>query len=171
MTFDHKWVVPARSPRSTPKTGMTQTVPNLVGYWGLTTTTAADQLKLLAQIMFPCALIDPQSRPYEVGLMTHIDPCQDWQVSACPLHATNIALKHVWLRLDAAGWQINSVGYVDGSGREYLIAVLHPGSQRGVWNPEDRGAVRARAEPDREPSYRLASQPRPTLTGNPTVRR
>ena len=74
--------------------------------------------------MFPCALIDPQSRPYEVGLMTHIDPCQDWQVSACPLHATNIALKHVWLRLDAAGWQINSVGYVDGSGREYLIAVL-----------------------------------------------
>ena len=47
MTFDHKWVVPARSPRSTPKTGMTQTVPNLVGYWGLTTTTAADQLKLL----------------------------------------------------------------------------------------------------------------------------
>jgi hypothetical protein len=35
-----------------------------------------------------------------------------------------IALKNGWAPLNAGGWEINSIGYVDGGGRRYLIAVL-----------------------------------------------
>ena len=36
-----------------------------------------------------------------------------------------VALKNGWLPLEATGdWQINSIGWVDGDGRNYLVAVL-----------------------------------------------
>ena len=39
-----------------------------------------------------------------------------------------VALKNGWLPSDAAGWVINSVGYVRGKGRNYVIAVLSNGN-------------------------------------------
>jgi hypothetical protein len=39
-----------------------------------------------------------------------------------------VAIKNGWLPLDAGGWQINSIGYIDGDGRDYLIAVLTNGN-------------------------------------------
>lgn len=40
-----------------------------------------------------------------------------------------MALKNGWLPLNQAGadWQINSVGWVSGGGRDYLMAVLSTG--------------------------------------------
>jgi hypothetical protein len=48
-----------------------------------------------------------------------------------------VALKNGWLPLDAAStdWQVNSVGWVSGDGRDYLIAVLttgNPTEQYGI---------------------------------------
>ena len=40
---------------------------------------------------------------------------------------TTVALKNGWLPL-GAGWAVNSIGWVDGSERDYLIAVLTSGS-------------------------------------------
>ena len=53
-----------------------------------------------------------------------------------PAHAT-VALKNGWLPLNTAGtdWQINSVGWISGSGRDYLMAVLttrNPTEQYGI---------------------------------------
>jgi hypothetical protein len=109
------------------KVGMTQTVPNVAGYWGLTTTTALDQIRLLMQIAFPSSVLDPGSRAYELGLMTHIDSGQNWGISSGPPAGTTVALKNGWLPLAAGDWQVNSIGYVNGSGRSYLIAVLTTG--------------------------------------------
>ena len=41
-----------------------------------------------------------------------------------------VALKNGWLPLNDAGtdWQVNSVGWVSGLGRDYLIAVLSTGN-------------------------------------------
>ncbi len=41
-----------------------------------------------------------------------------------------MALKNGWLPLDSAqqDWQVNSVGYISGSGRDYLMAVLSTGN-------------------------------------------
>jgi hypothetical protein len=109
------------------KVGMTQTVPNVAGYWGLTTTTALDQIRLPMQVAFPSSVLDPGSRAYELGLMTHMDSGQHWGVAAGPPDGTTVALKNGWLSLAAGDWQVNSIGYVNGSGRNYLIAVLTTG--------------------------------------------
>ena len=55
---------------------------------------------------------------------------------SAPARAT-VALKNGWLPLNSANsdWQINSEGWVSGSGRDYLIAVLttgNPSEQYGI---------------------------------------
>ena len=104
--------------------GLTQTDPDAAGYWGLSTTTAADQVQLVRTVAYPNAILTPASQAYELNLMEHVDPSQSWGVSAGVVAGSAVALKNGWLPLDSGGWQVNSVGYVDGAGRDYVIAVL-----------------------------------------------
>jgi beta-lactamase class A len=105
--------------------------------WGLTTTTAADQITLLRQLFTPGSLLTRGQRSYVLRLMEHVTPAQRWGVSGgVPLRAT-VALKNGWLPLNTAGtdWQINSIGWISGRGRDYLIAVLttgNPTEQYGI---------------------------------------
>ena len=101
--------------------GMDQTTANSA--WGLTTTTPLDQLKLLRLVMLPNDLLDPASRDYEYELMRHIIPFDTWGVSAGLGAGATVAFKNGWLPV-SAGWQVNSIGQVVGSGRHYLIAVM-----------------------------------------------
>jgi hypothetical protein len=69
--------------------------------------------------------------------MENITPSQRWGVSAGVPAQVTVALKNGWLPLNQAGtdWQINSVGWVSGLGRNYLIAVLstgNPAEQYGI---------------------------------------
>jgi len=62
--------------------------------------------------------------------MENVTPSQRWGVSGgVPLQAT-VALKNGWLPLNSAGtdWQINSIGWISGLGRDYLMAVLTTGN-------------------------------------------
>lgn len=104
--------------------GLTQTTPDAAGYWGLSTTTAADQVQLLKKIAYPNTLLTDASRDYALDLMTNVDPSQAWGVSAGVARGVTVAIKNGWLPLDAGGWQVNSIGSIDGDGRDYLIAVL-----------------------------------------------
>ncbi|MEV4031906.1 serine hydrolase [Streptomyces umbrinus] len=107
--------------------------------WGLTQTTAADQLTLLRQVFGEKSELSEGSRAYLAGLMGEIAVGQDWGVSAAAsgVGASEFALKNGWLPRSATGlWDINSVGRVgvDG-GREYLVAVLSDGNsskEKGV---------------------------------------
>jgi hypothetical protein len=104
--------------------GLTQTDPDAAGYWGLSTTTAADQVQLLRTVAYPNAILTAASQAYELNLMEHVDSDQAWGVSAGVVPGSTVALKNGWLPLDSGGWQVNSVGYVDGQGRDYVVAVL-----------------------------------------------
>jgi hypothetical protein len=108
--------------------GLTQTAPDTAGEWGLTTTTAADQVQLVRMVAYPNTVLTPASQSYELGLMSNIDPSQDWGVSAGVAPGTTVALKNGWLPNDSGIWQVNSIGYVNGDGRDYVIAVLTDGS-------------------------------------------
>jgi Beta-lactamase enzyme family len=108
--------------------GLTQTDPDAAGYWGLSTTTAADQMRLMRVVAYPNDVLTPASRHYALDLMSHIEPGQAWGVSAGAAPNATVALKNGWLPLDDGGWQVNSVGYVDGDGRNYTIAVLSDGA-------------------------------------------
>jgi hypothetical protein len=108
--------------------GLTQTTPDAAGYWGLSTTTAADQVQLMRTVAYPNGVLSTASQGYELGLMSHVESDEDWGVSAGPGADATVALKNGWLPLDSGGWQVNSVGYVDGDGRNYVIAVLTDGA-------------------------------------------
>jgi Beta-lactamase enzyme family len=105
--------------------------------WGLTTTIPGDQLALLRALVQPNSLLTSTERSYALSLMENVTPAQRWGVSGgVPARAT-VALKNGWLPLDKADddWQINSVGWISGSGRDYLMAVLttgNPTEQYGI---------------------------------------
>jgi hypothetical protein len=105
--------------------------------WGLSTTIPSDQLALLRVLVEPNSLLTPAERSYALSLMQNVTPTQRWGVSGgVPAQAT-VAIKNGWLPLDSANndWQINSVGWISGNGRDYLIAVLttrNPTEQYGI---------------------------------------
>ncbi|HEV2253096.1 MAG TPA: serine hydrolase [Streptosporangiaceae bacterium] len=125
--------------------GLADTVPsacvNCPGFpwpgWGLSTTIPRDQLTLLRTLVEPNSLLTDTERSYALSLMENVTPGQRWGVSGgVPAQAT-VALKNGWLPLNSANnnWQINSVGWISGSGRDYLIAVLttgNPTEQYGI---------------------------------------
>jgi hypothetical protein len=105
------------------RVGMTQTILDPQGAWGLYESTARDQLRLLQHVALPNPVLTTAQRSFELALMHRIDPAQDWGVSAGVLPPATVALKNGWLPI-GAGWEINSIGAVTGRYRDYLIAVL-----------------------------------------------
>jgi len=104
--------------------GMTETTAGTDGYWGLTSTTAADQLRLLQVIFGADSVLDADSKSYLQGLMGKISTDQDWGVSAADEDGA-YTLKNGWLPRSGSGlWVVNSIGEVTHDGREVLVAVL-----------------------------------------------
>ena len=124
--------------------GLTGTVPSTRRFipgttlpgWGLTTTTALDQVRLMRKFAYPNGLLSEPDRVYGLNLMEHVESDQAWGVSGgVPAAGTTIALKNGWLPLAGAGWQINSIGWISGHGRNYVLAVLisrNPSYQYGI---------------------------------------
>ncbi|MFJ3664342.1 serine hydrolase [Streptomyces sp. NPDC090119] len=137
--------------------GLTATVGGAHGYWGLTRTTARDQLTLLQHVFGPSPVLDAASRAYLVQLMGSVVPEQRWGISAAGPGAPEngcarkdgCALKNGWFPRDATGrWVVHSVGRVSGPDGDRLLAVLTEGTAshaEGVALVESaaRAAVRA----------------------------
>lgn len=129
------------------RAGLTGTTPSpcvtCAGFpwpgWGLTTTVPQDQIALLKQLVVPGPhpLLPAAQRSYALSLMEHVTPGQAWGVSGGVPAGVTVALKNGWLPLAGpdSDWQVNSVGWVSGDGRDYLIAVLaagNPTEQYGI---------------------------------------
>lgn len=113
--------------------GLTGTEGGTGMLWGLTQTTAADQLTLLQQVFAEngeASALSGASRTYLQGLMGSIAVDQDWGVSAAGAAGGRFALKNGWLPRTATGlWDINSIGRVTtADGREFLVAVVSNGN-------------------------------------------
>jgi beta-lactamase class A len=109
--------------------GLTGTVGGDGPLWGLTQTTAVDQITLLRQVFdAEGSELDEASRAYVRELMERIAVGQRWGVSAAA-DGAEWALKNGWLRRSTTGlWVINSIGRVTAGGHGYLVAVLSRGS-------------------------------------------
>lgn len=109
--------------------GLTGTAGGDDMLWGLTQTTAADQLTLLQQVFGDDSKLSSASQSYIQQLMGRIEADQHWGVSAAA-DGSKWALKNGWLARSTTGlWDVNSVGRVTGTdGNEYLVAVLSNGS-------------------------------------------
>jgi Beta-lactamase enzyme family len=123
------------------RAGLTQTTPSAcvacAGFafpgWGLSTTVPQDQLTLLKQLVVPGPrpLLSGAARSYALSLMKHVADGQRWGITGGVPAGVTVALKDGWLPLNAAAtnWQVNSIGWVSGHGRNYLIAVLCTGNR------------------------------------------
>ncbi|KUL20776.1 serine hydrolase [Streptomyces regalis] len=108
--------------------GLTDTEGGDGMYWGLTQTTAADQLTLLQQVFGEDSELSARSRAYLQELMGEIAVDQQWGVSAAA-DGSAWALKNGWLPRTATGlWDINSMGRVTVDSRDCLVAVLSDGN-------------------------------------------
>ncbi len=112
--------------------GMADTSPDFA--WGLTTTTAADQVTLLHELVADHHVLSAGSADYELSLMGSVERDQAWGVSAGVGAGARVDLKNGWLPVGNT-WTVNSIGWVHGDGRDYLIAVLtgdDPGEGYGI---------------------------------------
>ncbi|MER5759337.1 serine hydrolase [Streptomyces sp. NPDC002082] len=136
--------------------GLTETIAGLNGRWGLTQTTAEDQLILLNAIFGTGSVLVQADRELIEGLMESVSAGQDWGVSAADSDA---ALKNGWLPRTATGlWDINSIGRVHVEGREWLIAVLSDG------NPTQADGIALVEEATRAAASAIRTTARPGLS-------
>lgn len=108
--------------------GLTATVPvyeDVIHVWGLTRTSAADQITVLAALLGPSGGLTATSRDFVLGLMRNVRSDQRWGVSAAGTGGP-LATKIGWLAIpaDAGRYLVNSVGIVTVGGQPLLLAVL-----------------------------------------------
>ena len=105
--------------------GLSETTIGTNGYWGLTTTTPDDQIRLLRQIFTSQTILAPASQVYIQDLMSQVESDQAWGVPSAADNGTNFAVKNGWLPDPTTKlWEVNSIGEVTHDGQRMLIAVL-----------------------------------------------
>jgi Beta-lactamase enzyme family len=114
--------------------------------WALTTSTPQDQITLLRQLVQPSGVLDTNDQKYALYLLEHVTLPQRWGVSGGVPAGLMMALKNGWLPPGTgnSGWQVNSVGWVSGDGRDYLMAVFstgNPSEQYGIDTLNRLGAM------------------------------
>ncbi len=92
------------------------------GDWTWTSTTVADQLQLLADLVEPGSPLRSAARDYALGLMTDSAAGQRWGVLAGASAHTAAAVNDG--RLVGPAWVVGSIGIIRHNGSELLVAVL-----------------------------------------------
>jgi len=118
--------------------GLTGTVPGPDGWWGMTTTTVADRVRLLDVIADPGGPL-AASRDYVLDLMSRVAADQAWGASAAADPEETVALKNGWVDDGTGTWIVNTTGRITGPGTDLTIAVLsdhQPGYAAGVASVE-----------------------------------
>lgn len=131
--------------------GLTETVTTPES-WGLTRTSAADQVRLVSWLAGTAEppVLDRRWRAYVLELMAAVTPEQRWGIGAVARPGDAVALKNGWLDYsgDDGRWTVNTVGRVTGGGRDLVMAVLsndHADLDDGVAAVEKAAAIGAEA--------------------------
>ncbi|WP_435650712.1 serine hydrolase [Kitasatospora purpeofusca] len=96
--------------------------------WGLTRTTARDQISLLKAVFTQDSPLNTASRSYLRSLMSTVADGQNWGIGAAGTPGTPPALKNGWLPDGTTQlWIVNSVGIVERAGHSLLVVVLTDG--------------------------------------------
>jgi hypothetical protein len=71
--------------------------------------------------------------------MEHITPSQDWGLTGGVPPGVTVALKNGFAVIN--GWQINSMGWAHGQGRNYIAAILTDGNPSEAYGIDTVNAV------------------------------
>jgi beta-lactamase class A len=132
--------------RSNAALGLSHTTAGPDGEWGLTSTTAADQLTLLRGVVSGHVLTG-SDRNLLLGLMREVEADQRWGVSAAAGHGETVAIKDGWLphQADDNRWIINSIGLLGHRRTGVVLVVLsnHHETESGGIHIVDHAAALA----------------------------
>lgn len=98
--------------RCNKRLGLTQTVVN--SRWGLTRTTAADQVVLLSELVDTRGPLSASSRKTAFTLMSTVSSTQDWGVPVLARKGEIFTVKNGWDTRSADGglWAVNTIGRI-----------------------------------------------------------
>ncbi|MEO3785279.1 serine hydrolase [Actinocorallia sp. B10E7] len=119
--------------------GMRATRLDPGGHWGLTRTTAVDQLRLLIMLTRKGDVLTGESRRHLLALMSQVVRGQRWGTPAGVSSKTKVRVKNGWLPRATHGWRVHSLGIFGDERRDYMIAVLthdNPSLQYGITSIE-----------------------------------
>ncbi|MFY1694190.1 MULTISPECIES: serine hydrolase [unclassified Solwaraspora] len=105
--------------------GMTETRPT--PSWGTTTTTAADQIRLMRALAGDDGPLGSTERELVLELMGDVVAEQRWGVSAGASSAgSRVWVKNGWVTVDEhdGRWLVNSIGRIAEGDRDWLVAIL-----------------------------------------------
>ncbi|WP_307874791.1 serine hydrolase [Frankia nepalensis] len=102
--------------------GMTASAAGPGGKWGLTRTTAYDQLKVLRAVSYPGSALSASARATATALLDTVVSSQRWGLTAGVPAGVAVQIKNGWLPYDG-GWVVNSLAHVHGAGKDYVMAV------------------------------------------------
>ncbi|GAA0939958.1 serine hydrolase [Actinocorallia libanotica] len=104
--------------------GMRATRLDPGGHWGLTRTTAVDQLRLLLALTRPGDVLTAKSRRHVLNLMSQVISSQRWGAPAGASTQVDVRVKNGWLPRSTHGWRVHSLGIFGNTRRDYMMAFL-----------------------------------------------
>jgi hypothetical protein len=103
-----------------------RTKPRGDDFWGLSTTSAPEQIMLLKNLVQPSSPLTPAHRRFALHLMENVEADQCWGVPVVADEGSTYAVKNGWLAIDDDGdrWAVSSDGVVQVDGHQVLISVM-----------------------------------------------
>ncbi len=108
-----------------------RTVPGSGYYWGLTRTSAPQQLQLLQNLVSDMSPLSAGRRAHALSLMRNVQDDQRWGVPVVADEGTAVAVKNGWLAVDdddydesQGSWAVNSAGVVTVEDHQVLMVVM-----------------------------------------------
>jgi hypothetical protein len=140
--------------------------------WGITRTSAEDQVKLISHLVAKRSPMSGADRDQVRTLMEGVIKEQKWGISAAACKGDQVALKNGWLKhVSNSRWAVVSAGLISGRGHQYAVAVLTEDSysmQAGVAKVEGvakriLAAFRGKQGCERPPDAPLTRGPDPLV--------
>lgn len=110
--------------------GLTHTLLNERGAWGLTRITVQDEMRVLALLDSDNPVLSPESRSYGMDRLASVVDSQRWGTPAGVPDGIGVHVKNGWLPRATLGWRVHSIGdFTRRSGPGYRIVVLTHGNR------------------------------------------
>lgn len=109
--------------------GMYNSTANRQNLWGLNTTSASDQLKLLNGIYYQRTMLPANKLNIITNLMGQVSSAQRWGVGN--VYGASVQVKNGWLPLGngSSNAVINSLGHIKNNKVDYTLAILTNGNK------------------------------------------
>lgn len=94
--------------------------------WSWTWTSPADQVILLERLLAGTDAMTTEDRLYELDVMSKTNPTQIWGVGSMRSPEVAVQMKDGWVQFQSTDglWAVNSMGHVEGQGRDYLACMM-----------------------------------------------